>query len=73
MSHFFEFERPIFGSWIVSIKRYVRDVQNQVSEVTNEVTEIDDEKNMSGNVNSFNKGYKILENSGAFLIFPEGT
>ena len=34
---------------------------------------IDDEKNMSGNVNSFNKGYKILENSGAFLIFPEGV
>ena len=30
------------GSWIGSIKRYVRDVQNQVSEVTNEVTEIDD-------------------------------
>jgi len=34
---------------------------------------IDDEKNMSGNVNSFKKGYKILENSGAFLIFPEGV
>ena len=28
---------------------------------------------MSGNVNSFKKGYKILENSGAFLIFPEGV
>ena len=25
-----------------------------------------------GNVNSFNKGYKIFENNGAFLIFPEG-
>ena len=34
---------------------------------------IDDEKNMKGNVNSFNKGYEILENSGAFLIFPEGV
>tara|TARA_B100001029_G_C14651612_1_gene229640 strand:- start:98 stop:331 length:234 start_codon:yes stop_codon:yes gene_type:complete len=39
------------GSWIGSIKRYVRDVQNQVSEVTNEVTEIDDEKNKSDTVN----------------------
>jgi len=27
---------------------------------------------MGGNVNSFNKGYRILENNGAFLIFPEG-
>ena len=33
---------------------------------------IDDKENMGGNVNSFNKGYKILENNGAFLIFPEG-
>ena len=32
----------------------------------------DDKENMGGNVNSFNKGYKILENNGAFLIFPEG-
>jgi len=39
------------GSWIGSIKRYVRDVQNQVSEVTNEVTEIDDEKNKSNTDN----------------------
>ena len=34
---------------------------------------IDSEKNMEGNINSFNKGYEILENSGAFLIFPEGV
>ena len=33
---------------------------------------IDDKENMGGNVNSFNKGYRILENNGAFLIFPEG-
>ena len=33
---------------------------------------IDDKENMEGNVNSFNKGYRILENNGAFLIFPEG-
>ena len=33
---------------------------------------IDDKENMGGNVNSFNKGYKTLENNGAFLIFPEG-
>ena len=33
---------------------------------------IDDKENMGGNINSFNKGYKILENNGAFLIFPEG-
>ena len=32
----------------------------------------DDKENMGGNVNSFNKGYRILENNGAFLIFPEG-
>ena len=32
----------------------------------------DDKENMGENVNSFNKGYKILENNGAFLIFPEG-
>ena len=32
----------------------------------------DDKENMGGNINSFNKGYKILENNGAFLIFPEG-
>ena len=35
------------GSWIGSIKKYARDVQNQVSEVTNEVTEIDNEKKKS--------------------------
>ena len=34
---------------------------------------IDSEKNMEENINSFNKGYEILENSGAFLIFPEGV
>ena len=33
---------------------------------------IDDKENMGGNVNSFIKGYRILENNGAFLIFPEG-
>ena len=33
---------------------------------------IDDKENMGGNVNTFNKGYRILENNGAFLIFPEG-
>ena len=33
---------------------------------------IDDEKNMNKNQDSFNKGYEILENNGAFLIFPEG-
>ena len=34
---------------------------------------IDSEKNMEENINSFNKRYEILENSGAFLIFPEGV
>jgi 1-acyl-sn-glycerol-3-phosphate acyltransferase len=34
---------------------------------------IDSEKNMEENINSFNKGYEILENSGVFLIFPEGV
>ena len=33
---------------------------------------IDDEKNMGKNEDSFIKGYEILENNGAFLIFPEG-
>ena len=33
---------------------------------------IDDEKNMNKNQDSFNRGYKILEDNGAFLIFPEG-
>jgi 1-acyl-sn-glycerol-3-phosphate acyltransferase len=28
---------------------------------------------MEENINSFNKGYEILENSGVFLIFPEGV
>ena len=34
---------------------------------------LDDEKNMNKNQDSFNKGYEILENNGAFLIFPEGV
>ena len=34
---------------------------------------IDDKKNMEKNINSFKKGYEILENNGAFLIFPEGV
>ena len=33
---------------------------------------IDDEANMGKNVDSFIKGYEILEKNGAFLIFPEG-
>ena len=33
---------------------------------------IDDEANMGKNVDSFLKGYEILEKNGAFLIFPEG-
>jgi 1-acyl-sn-glycerol-3-phosphate acyltransferase len=33
---------------------------------------IDDEENMGKNEDSFIKGYEILENNGAFLIFPEG-
>lgn len=33
---------------------------------------IDDEENMGKNEDSFIKGYDILENNGAFLIFPEG-
>ena len=34
---------------------------------------IDDEDNMGKNKDSFKKGYEILENNGAFLIFPEGV
>ena len=34
---------------------------------------IDDKENMGGNINSFKKGYEILEKNGAFLIFPEGV
>ena len=34
---------------------------------------IDDKENMGKNINSFNKGYEILEKNGAFLIFPEGV
>ena len=34
---------------------------------------LDDEKNMNKNQDSFNTGYEILENNGAFLIFPEGV
>ena len=34
---------------------------------------IDDEENMGRNKDSFKKGYEILENNGAFLIFPEGV
>ncbi len=33
---------------------------------------IDDEANMGKNVDSFIRGYEILEKNGAFLIFPEG-
>ena len=33
---------------------------------------IDDKANMGKNVDSFIKGYEILEKNGAFLIFPEG-
>ena len=34
---------------------------------------IDDKENMGGNINSFKKGYEILEKNAAFLIFPEGV
>lgn len=33
---------------------------------------IDDEANMGKNMDSFVKGYEILEKDGSFLIFPEG-
>ena len=34
---------------------------------------IDDKQNMGKNLDSFNRGYEILENNGSFLIFPEGV
>ncbi len=33
---------------------------------------MDDEKNMGKNIRSFEKGYKVLEDKNAILLFPEG-
>ena len=62
--HFFA-KSTIFNS---SLKKYFLSRLNLIPIFR----KIDDEKNMGKNVHSFIKGYEILENNGAFLIFPEG-
>ena len=62
--HFFA-KSTIFNS---SLKKYFLRKLNLIPIFR----KIDDEKNMGNNANSFIKGYEILENNGAFLIFPEG-
>ena len=62
--HFFA-KSTIFNS---SLKKYFLSKLNMIPIFR----KIDDEKNMGKNVHSFVKGYEILENNGAFLIFPEG-
>ena len=49
----FPFMLKKIGSWIGSIKKYVRDVQNQVSDITNEVE--NDISNISKNNDEVNK------------------
>ena len=41
------------GSWIGSVKRYVRDVQNQVTDITHEA--VDSKKNQSNDLKDKNE------------------